>query len=114
VATLRGACQLHVLQGRPQAALQLLYQALPVVAAGTAEGVPQLILTTLAGVLRSEVSLTAISIVRCDLHVAAASLACTQLPEELQGSVHNQTSCSWHQGCAAGHRCQALGHQPVV
>ena len=64
VATLRGACQLHVLQGRPQAALQLLYQTLPVVSAGTAEGVPQLILTVLAGVLCSEVSLTELNLVK--------------------------------------------------
>jgi hypothetical protein len=64
VATVRAACQLHVLQGRPQAALQLLYQTLPVVAAGTAEGVPQLVLAVLAGVLLSQVSLTASNVLK--------------------------------------------------
>lgn len=56
MSTLRAACQLHVRQGRPQAALQLLFTTLPVVSAGAAGGMPQLILTVLACVLSSEVS----------------------------------------------------------
>ncbi len=51
---LRAACQLHVAQGRVQAAIQALFMALPVVSAGTAAGVPSLILTVLAGVLTSQ------------------------------------------------------------
>ena len=55
VAMLRAACQMHVQQGNAQAAMQALFTALPVVSAGSATGVPALILTVLAGVLTSQV-----------------------------------------------------------
>ncbi len=55
MATLRAACQLHIQCARPQAALRLLFETLPVVSAGTAAGVPALVLTVLAGVLTCQV-----------------------------------------------------------